>query len=61
VSDQVALQNNEKKVDSDDAGKEIKANSAVNKERIEKLKKAFRPTWLLDQLNGPEKTASRKK
>lgn len=28
------------------------ANQKVTKERIERMKKAFRPSWLIDQLNA---------
>jgi len=38
-----------------------KSNPAVTRERIERLKKAFRPNWLLDSINAPDKGPSSKK
>jgi hypothetical protein len=33
----------------------------VSRERIERLKKAFRPTWLHEMINGPDKSSNSKK
>lgn len=33
----------------------------VSKERIERLKKAFRPSWLQDIINAPENENGKKK
>lgn len=33
----------------------------VSRERIERLKRAFRPTWLHEMINGPDKTTNSKK
>ena len=60
MPDQIVVENNDKKPVSDVEQKESKGNSAVIKERIEKLKRAFKPTWLLDQLNGPDNISTKK-
>ena len=60
MPDQTLAKNKDKKPVSDIEGKEPKKNSAVTKERIERLKKAFRPSWLLDQINMPDRNSSKK-
>lgn len=51
VDEPAAMDNNQEKRD---------INPAVTRERIERLKKAFRPNWLLDAINEPDKKHSKK-
>ena len=60
MPDQTLADNKNKKLVSEIEGKGPKKNSAVTKERIERLKKAFRPSWLLDQINALDRNPSKK-
>lgn len=60
MPDQALVKKKDNKPVSDIEGKGPKKNSAVTKERIERLKKAFRPSWLLDQINALDKNPSKK-
>jgi hypothetical protein len=42
-------------------GKDQSRSHSVSRERIERLKRAFRPTWLHEMINGPDKTSNSKK
>ena len=52
---------NDKKPVSDVEEQKSNKSSAAIRERIERLKKAFRPTWLFEQINGPEKNSTKKR
>lgn len=41
--------------------KEESRSHAVSRERIERLKRAFRPTWLHEMISGPDKGSNSKK
>lgn len=60
MPEQALAKKNDNKPVSDIEGKGPKKNSAVTKERIERVKKAFRPSWLLDQINTLDRNASKK-
>jgi hypothetical protein len=64
VGDQTQLKDKEKQDQSqelvenkaEEAPDEPKSvdNQKVTKERLERMKRAFRPSWLIDQINSPE-------
>lgn len=63
MTDQIQLEQNETQ-DSSGSAEEIKRQEKVrevSKERIERLKKAFRPSWLQDIIDNPEKGNHKKK
>ncbi len=41
--------------------KPVEKTADVSPERIERMKKAFRPTWIQDQINSSGKTLNGKK
>jgi len=63
VPDQVTIENSSDRdglnLESEGNGKG--KNPAVTKERIERLKKAFRPSWLIEMINSAERGSSHKK
>jgi len=63
VPDQVLIENNDQQeVPGAEAEKEPpKKNAAVTKERIERLKKAFKPSWLFDMINSIDKNPPKNK
>ena len=63
VADQVQLEHKETEDSSgsaEDVGRQEKTRE-VSKERIERMKKAFRPSWLHDIIDTPEKGNRKKK
>ncbi|MEE9555275.1 MAG: hypothetical protein V3W18_13385 [candidate division Zixibacteria bacterium] len=60
MPDQTITMKKDKKPIIQEKENQPKKNSAVTKERIERLKKAFKPRWLLNQINAPDKNTSKK-
>jgi hypothetical protein len=63
VPDQALIKRDGKKeaaVPETENGKQGK-NPKVTKERIERLKRDFRPSWMIETINSPGKNSSDKK
>lgn len=63
MPDQVLVENNDLQEEPDTKAEQepSKKNPTVTKERIERLKKAFKPSWLIDMINSPDKNLSKNK
>ena len=63
MTDQVQLEKKEMQglSNGDEAVGRQDKTKEVSKERIERLKKAFRPSWLQDIINAPENGNGKKK
>ncbi len=63
MAEEVQLE--QERVEDEKSPEENKKNESrplnVSRERIERLKRAFRPTWLHDMINGPDKSSNSKK